>query len=570
MNFYTNLFKSSIALNTMRFSYSLIMVFILFTLTYSAVVLVNSNEPRDILVGTFHGIVNGDRVIFYSKTMGVEEVESQLNGQVSIVMYTSNKVPAMPALASLLEADGYSVDEIKFDDYWELNRDLLESDNSVCKGYVITNPKYGQNLIPLVPFVRAKNYCVVYFDGDHSVPESVVNSEKPVFLYGTLEADLGVDGDSIIGDNRYLNSYKLADLLLDSETPEVLFADGNFVEASLVDARLPIVLVSAVLPKDLENYAIKWVNEGRLKVGTLIGSTYAPTLKQLKDVVKSKTGEELHVFVKVAKGVAGQMYNLDVVPFQSLKTNVQIASMSYNSNSQKLEVVYENTGDIPVYVLGRYDVFVDGSQVASVGDESPVKVARGQKFGVSFDLPVLKDKFGDITVNVSVMYGEAENLLEDGFYKSFEVGRNEFEDTSELKILSADYFADENLLKVKISNPSPVKVFFKISFDYECDDGKYQYSDDRVYDIAAENNRVLPFPEFADCEVSNIKYSVMYGAREGFLTSKLDGDVNFATNKQGFDITLLLVIALIVAGAAVFYLKFVNGKGGRSRRFGRW
>ncbi len=534
-------------------------------LAYSSVVIVNSHDPRAISSGVFYAYAKGYTPILYTSTVSFEELKVMINDD-NVLLFTSSSDPIFAGLKTRLENEDISVSETSFKDYWDLNRKLLDECKNDAKGFILTDPKYGQNIVPLFPYARSNNYYVVYIDNDHPLPDGV--SDKVKLIYGSLSyIPESLTASKIVGDNRYLNSYKLADEYLSTDLPEVVFTDGQFLEVTLIESNKPILLVAPILSSNLENYVIGWVNDGRLKVGTLVGSQYAPTLKKLKDLVKSKTNEDLHIFIKIAKGIQGQMRQLDTVPFSGLKLSVDITSVSYNSNSKTLEVIYSNTGDVPVYVQGQYDVYVDDELVGSVGDKSPVRVVSGQTSGQQYSLDLSKYS-GDIKVNASVMYGEAEDLLETGFYKSFKVGRNEFQDNSNLEIPSALYFPEDNLLKVKVSNPSEVKTYFKLSFKYSCGEESYEYSDDRIYDISPGSVRVIPFNQFADCdEPSSITYHLIFGAREGFLLKSADGEVSFEQENKGFDFGLLLVIAVIIVAGAIIYLKFNSNKG---KRFGRW
>ena len=549
----------------MRLYSTLFGLLLLSFLAYSSVVIINSHDPRAISSGVFYAYAKGYTPILYTPTVSFEELKVMINGD-DVLLYTSTSDPVFAGLKARLENEDLSVEETTFQDYWDLNRKLLKDCKADANGFILTDPKFGQNIVPLFPYAKSNGYYVIYIDEDHPLPEGV--SDKVKLIYGSLSyapEDLSVP--EIIGENRYLNSYKLADKYLTSDLPEVVFTDGQFLEVTLIESNKPILLVAPILSTNLENYVLGWVKDGRLKVGTLVGSQYAPTLKKLKDLVESKTDQELHIFIKIAKGVQGQMRQLDTIKFSGLKLSIDITSVSYNSNTKTLEVIYSNTGDVPLYVQGQYDVYVDDELVGSVGDKSPVRVPEGQTSGQQYPLDLSKYS-GDIKVNASVMYGEAEDLLETGFFKSFKVGRNEFQDSSNLEIPSALYFPDDNLLKVKVSNPSEVKTYFKLSFQYSCDGDTYDYSDDRLYDISAGSVRVIPFNQFADCEdPSSITYHLSYGAREGFLLKTLDGEVSTSQENKGFDFGILLVIAVILVAGAIIYLKFNSNKG---KRFGRW
>jgi hypothetical protein len=139
--------------------------------------------------------------------------------------------------------------------------------------------------------------------------------------------------------------------------------------------------------------------------------------------------------------------------------------VDYNQGTGGLEVVYQNDANIDIFSKSSVSVFVDGTQVATVGDEEAIIITEGTTSGVSYDCPELAAQpsleSANITADVYAVFGESERSLNRLLQQTLGVGIITFVDKSSIDVTEVLYTKKTERLSVTITNTGDVPCYVR-------------------------------------------------------------------------------------------------------------
>ena len=543
----------------------LVLALLLLSLGFSATVVVNSQDGRDLVSATYYAANTGDRIVFVPPVYNEPVTYGKIgwNGEVLLVQSASN--PIITGMADALRNRGNTVETISSAEPYQTNRMLAE--RSGARKFILVDPVYGYNTVAAVAYAKQNSMYLLFVDkAQKDAVISFLNGKAPqdILLYGYVDAEVkdalssnGLSYREINTGDKFDDNMQMLDLYL-AQNPakkQAILSDGNAFEDTITGGDDPVLLISPVVPAGVYNYVRDRASEGKISVGLVVDREYAQTAYDLKESVNEELGREaLHVLVKFGQSVpaAGSgLFDVDLFPVMGPILGLEIRGAEYNTLARELEVTYANTGNAQEYVKSRIIVYVDGYPVGTVGDEEPLSIPRGQTIGKGYPIGI---ENGAILANITAMFGSSRKSTENGVVAILNAGRVEFTDRSLLEISS--FTEDGGDLFVTYSNAGNTSVYFRADANTNISGRMTRIEDDRVYPLAQGEAKIVKFPGVLEGS-SGIVAGAGYGSREAFIDKRVEKAYEPAL---AADYTLLFAGLLVLLVLIIGYLIWSRGK----------
>lgn len=545
-----------------KFGTFFIILCLMMTTVFSTV-LVNSREGMDVVTGILYSYLAEDDFVLIVNSAGVPKVLNSLEMSGDNIEVYSSSSPISAGLNSLIQNRGLVSTEQSFTDSFAFNLQLANELKSEIKMILVTDPSYSYNLVSLLPYANLKDAYVIYVDDDNYNEQLnfIESVNVPILLYGitpeVFESSLtqkGITYTEINTGDKYSDNIELVNKYYNEggDRKSIIFTDGTFLEISINTGVEPVVLISSVIPAVTMNGVKTLVSEGKVNFGTLIGEEYISAVTYMRREIVAQYGEDsFSAWLKAKRSEGTEMVPLDIFPLSSVDVTVSIKSVQFNEQTNQLEIVYENKGNVLAFVQGDHELILNNEVIETLGDTELVNVPRNSLMGVSYDVDLDKDAEGDLTLSSIVMYGASQISLDKGFRSTLNVGSIDYADASALEVDSATFNTAKNILTLGVTNPTSENVYFKVSLNYVADGRTYLFDDDRLNTIGSES-KIIQLSDFVGegLTVEKMDVEISYGGREGFLNNKVEKNVNIVFEEEkvetGFDLTLLLILLLVV------------------------
>lgn len=534
-------------------------------------VVANSQDAMDACSAISYANARGEEAYLVYPNVDLFVASGQIGARGNILLISPSNKEMISGLGGMLRSNGNSVDTLSSTGQ-QLNLELAS--RSGVKKFIVLDPAYGYDFVSVIAYAKATGSYILFANASTaSEVASFISRAGPnaVLLYGSLDEEVksAVSGaypgaQEISTGDKYDDNIQMLRKYF-SQYPEkhdVLFADGTELEASIITAELPTVLVSTIIPDQTYEFMLESARSKQVLAGTLIGVVNLdPVYDMMKKVNSNGLERNLTVYVKFgqATGRGGSPGPLSVFPLPSPAPSVSLVSASYNPSIGAFELAYANTGNAPAFVKSSIAVLLGGSQIGSVGDEEPYPIRRGEVKGMRYPFPNPGE--GQLSINDTTYYGLSKYSFDKGFIKYMDVGRISFVDQSSLLLSDASYSSWEDKLTVKVRNNGERDAFYRLAVSYVNDEGLTVYEEEKVRNLSAGRNEIITLTgviqlpqEKADRTAMNV--TATYGAREAFLEKQASTEVRI----EGFPWWILLVLLLIILVIAYWYYRKKKGE----------
>ena len=545
----------------------LVLALLLFSLGFPATIVVNSQDGRDLVSATYYAINTGDRIIFVPPIYNEPVIYGKVGWNGDVLLVQSASAPIMTGMADTLRNRGNTVEVITSSEPYETNRLLAE--RSGARKFILVDPVYGYNTVAAVAYAKQNGMYLLFADSGQK--DAVVNflkgkNPQGILLYGYMDAEVkdALDANSLAyreintGD-KFDDNMRMLDLYFQQNPSkkQVILSDGNAFEDTITAGDDPLLMISPVVPPSVYNYLKEKASSGRISVGLVVDSEYAQTTYNLKESINRELGEEkLHVLVKFGQSVpsaGSNLFDVDLFPVRGPILGLEIAGAAYNTQTGELEITYRNTGNAVEYVKSRIVVYA-GGKAATVGDEEPFSIIRGQTLGKGYPVKIEE---GAIVANITSMFGSSRKSMENGIAALLDAGRVQFVDRSLLEITS--FTKDGDDLFVTYSNAGNSSLYFRADAKVNASGRLINMEDDRVYSIAQGEAKMVKFPGALKGS-TGVVAGAYYGAREAFMDKRIE-QAYVPEPAFAMDTTLILGLLVLLLLIVAVYLAFFRGKG---------
>ncbi len=542
---------------------NLLLLLLAVSLCFSATVVINSQDGRDVVSGVYYAALKGDRAVFVPPSYSESVTYGKIgwNGEVLLIQSSSN--PLITGMANELRNKGNTVEIFSSEEPYAANRLLAEKARATK--FILVDPVYGYNTVSALPYAKLNGMYLIF--ADKGMKNEVISflrgrGATDILIYGYMDGEIkdaldanGLPYREINTGDKFDDNMELVDRYF-SENPskkQALFSDGNAFEDTIAAGDDPVILISPVIPASVYNFIREKASSGQLKVGMVVDREYAQTAYDLKKSVNSELGQDaLHVLVKFGQSVpsAGSgLFDVDLFPVRGPILGLAIRGAQYNTATGQIEITYENTGNALEYVSSRMVVFVDGRQVQTIGDEEPFQVGRGQQLGRGYPISI---ESGQIALNMTAMYGSSKKSTENGIVVFLDAGRLEYTDRSSLEVSGFTEEQESGDLLVTYYNPGEVASYFRADAAINASGRITRIEDDRLYELSAGEAKIVKFPGVMK-DAAGAVAGANYGSRAAFLEKRVEGQYVPAP-KSAFDMNLILILLVALLVAVVGYL----------------
>jgi len=539
-------------------------------------VVINSGDWGDVYSGVMYANLRGMPAAFITDAPHATALPNYLDKDPGILLVESETSPFFANYEGTLTTEGFAVSgTYKSPDGRGANLHFIGELPDITN-FIVLDDSYGYNAISVAPYAVKSRSWVLFADHENIDEISGFLDGRTVnnlLIYGRVDRQvndsLNIYNPEIIdyGD-RFDNNIAIAKKYQDiSEVSQIVFTNGEFIENEIMSGREPVLFIGTnVIPEQTVNY----LNGSGIETGVVIGNA----LTDAASMITARTG--MHVFIKFGQGRAGGggggfslVETLDEFPLPKYELVMSVVSVDYNQGTGGLEVVYQNDANIDIFSKSSVSVFVDGTQVATVGDKEAIIIAEGTTSGVSYDCPELAAQesleTANITADVYTVFGESERSLNRLLQQTLGVGIITFVDQSSIDATKVLYTKKTERLSVTVTNTGdvPCYVFPDVLLRIGGREQSYRVVDDPLYLPAGGSESPSCRIDMTDADIADnpvVPVHVAYGEREKMLGKGLDKDLPleiatmFSTKQLFANPAVLAGIAMVVIIAAMVLL----------------
>ncbi|MBN2122415.1 hypothetical protein JW721_05185 [Candidatus Micrarchaeota archaeon] len=562
----------------------LVALLFLFCTTLNAHIVVNSLEYVDVVSAASYANVIGDTSYYIYPASSLQSAVLAVGAQ-EVTLVSSGSAPVHTGYKNALESNGATVvGEMVSSDPLSFNLELASSAATQTCSFVLTDPDYTYNSVSLFGYAKASASYILFATKDNALEVASFLSGAAagcpsgalgeILVYGSVDSSVlsalsseGILFEQIETGDKYSDNIELLKRYFGSYGSEgqMLFADGTFLEPSITEGAFPVMLVSHTIPEESEEYIASLVEDGSLEVGVLIKSDYTSPVYNLMKNINAQYPEDdkrFSVFVKMGQtsAIGGEMQALDFYPLPGVVLELALEDVQYNTAKEEVELILTNTGTVATYATSTIRVYSDGELVATVGDDEPVLLAKGETRGISYPLAI--ESPGALAANITVYYSSSKIAFENALTAYVDMGMVDFVDSSMLEITTATYSPAADTVSIKLTNPGQEDVYFMAEVSYTTDLSSSTLSAPEVKSLTPGQSTVVQFSGLliSEEELDSLQMSATarYGGREEFLVNEVSSDVEIVAapepeEVEQADMALpLLAVALAIIVAAIF------------------
>jgi len=538
-------------------------------------VVINSGDWRDVYSSMMYANLHGMPVSFITDAPHATALPNYLDKDPDILLVEAETSPFFANYEGTLNTGGFVVSETYMSpDGRAANLHFIRELPDITN-FIVLDDSYGYNAISVAPYAVKSRSWVLFADHENIDEISGFLDGRTVdnlLIYGRVGRQVNdslskYNPEIIDYGDRFDNKIAIAKKYQDiAEVSQIVFTNGEFIENEIMSGREPVLFIGTnVIPEQTVNY----LNESEIKTGVVIGNA----LTDAASMITART--DMHVFIKFGQGRAGGggggfslVEALDEFPLPKYELVMSVVSVDYNQGTGELEVIYQNDANIDIFSKSSVSIFVDGTQVATVGDEVPIIIAEETTSGVSYDCPALASQpsleTANITADLYTIFGESERSLNRLLQQTLGVGIITFVDQSSIDVTEVLYTKKTERLSVTVTNAGdvPCYVFPEVLLLIGGREESYRVADDPLYLPAGGSESPSCRIDMTDADIADnqvVPVHVSYGEREKMLGKVLNKELPLKI-ASGLDIVIVagVAIAIVILASAIMLLRRKN------------
>ncbi|HDN64743.1 MAG TPA: hypothetical protein ENF23_00335 [Methanosarcinales archaeon] len=531
-------------------------------------VVTNSGDWRDVYSGVMYANLRGMPASFITDAPHATDMPNYLDKNQDILLVEAETSPFFANYEGTLTTEGFTVSETyKSPDGRGANLHFAGELPDITN-FIVLDDSYGYNAISVAPYAVKSRSWVLFADHENIDEVSGFLDGRTVtnlLIYGRVDRQVNdslsrYNPEIIDYGDRFDNNIAITKKYQDiSEISQIVFTNGEFIENEIMSGREPVLFIGTnVIPEQTVNY----LNGSGIDTGVVIGND----LTDAASMITARTG--MHVFIKFGQGrgaggggAFSLVETLDEFPLPKYDLIMSVVSADYNQGTGGLEVVYQNDANIDIFSKSSVSIFVDGAQVATVGDEEAIVIIEGTTSGVSYDCPELAAQpsleTANITAEVYAVFGESPRSLNRLLQQTLGVGIITFVDQSTIDATKVLYTKKTERLAVTVTNTGDVPCYVRPDVLLRIGGREQSYSivNDPLYLPAGGSESPSCRISMTDADIADnriVPVHVAYGEREKMLGKGLDKDLPLEI-ASGINIMIIagVAIAIILIAAGI-------------------
>jgi len=563
-----------------RYTYLLGILLLLCTFS-SAHIVINSANYQDVASGVFYANVLGETSQYVYPQTNLPEAVLQVGPKQDVTLIESEKSPILSGYENALTNNGAEIKTtLVSQEPSSFNLEL--AGRSGTNKFILTDPAYSYNLVVLFPYAKAEGAYVLFADkenaGEVASFLSTHSSGVPL-VYGSVDPEVteALNGRNIqftqidTGD-KYLDNLEIVKDYFEKydAQKQVVFASGTFFDPSITDGIFPVLLTSNTIPSDTYDFLYSKVEGNELKVGVLVRGDHTSAIYDVMKKINAGFDEKkFSVFVKMGQttGSGGEVERLPVYSLPPINVDLGFEGLQYNTAKGEVELILENTGSIPTYVLSSITIYSNGEVLGVVGDQEAQLLAKGETKGFAY--PFVVEDPGQLMGNITTYYSSSPTAFEKALNAYVNLGVVDVTDASTIEVLNASYSPDADAVSVRYKNNGAEEVYFRTTIHYASDISSSTIEDEEVRMLAPGQSTVVRMGGLLigadELPTLEMEATTEYGGREEFLNSELSTPVVILESTAGeqtdWTLYLLILIGVILVVIVLYFL--LKKRGGK-------
>ncbi|HMB44763.1 MAG TPA: cell wall-binding repeat-containing protein [Candidatus Methanoperedens sp.] len=512
-------------------------------------VVINSANWQDVYLGAHYAGFNNIKSNFLVSSEHAYVLLQTLDtSKENILLVESDKAPFAFRYKTGLEGAGFIVDEI-ISSGTALNIELAKRANT--SDFIIVDDSYGYNAISVAPYAAQEKFFVL-FANKENIDELYsflqANGVNRIIIYGFSDIEVKsklAEFNPVIINNgsRFDNNIEL--LKRYKRVQQVFLTNGEFIEEGIMSGKEPVLFPGR---ERVPNQVVEYIKSSGIKTGVVIGNELTGVAHQIKQAT------DMNIFLKFGQGFASggssEVKALDMFPLPKYELAVDINSVKYNRATKELEVIYENKGNMGVYLSSSIEVLSSGVRIATLGDKGSVYMDIGSTLAVAYASELNGQ---NLTAKFTTMFGEDPGSFERALYKEMKIEMIEVIDSSSLNISKVSYDKAAHKIKVGIRNTGEVKTYAKTQIKFVIyGDERIMVQDKAMLLEPGASKDVVFITTLSDTNIEEnpqVNVRINYGERETVLIKVLEG--NYPLIITGDYTILIIVVILLIIGNTI-------------------
>lgn len=548
-------------------------------------VAINSVDGRDVLSGIFYANAKGLPVRFMPVPGGSSDTFSAKVGSGFDILLIQSSTNPVSGFAESELSNKNKVEVLTTSDGARTNLDLAA--RSGASSFIVVDSAYSDSAISVMPYAAATKSYVLLADKTNAAEVAQITAGKKVMIFGYVDSavrdGLAASNPTVVGagDDKYVDNIALVGRMMDEfKLTSAIITDGTMIEDSMTSGNYPIILSGNLVPQVTYDFMNKRAEAGKLSGVLLIGNDLVRPVYDMREKIKRDFAAQgknvtFGVMVKFAQAIPSAQSGvlmLDTFRLPAYRPTLNITELVYNSESKKLMVGLENTGDGPLYYSIEVKVQSNGADFRTFGEATAKLIERGASGGVQYDMDLSGVDEGAISAVALAKYGSTRSSLEEFASSSGKLASISYTDKSNVTIQYARYDPVGKRLTVTMKNnrPEAAYVFTRLTLIDEAS-GKTTVPAPQTREIGPSSMYIEEFPLIlSDKEIGlnkEITVAIDYGGRRGFLVKSATyvvpleaGAASAAAGDSSQTLLMVLAALLLVAVAYIAYSKFAKKK----------
>lgn len=544
-------------------------------------VVINSRNGIDVLSGVYYANAIGVPARFVPLGGSAELTAAKVGKGKDILLIQSRDTPANAFLQAEL-AKNNNVTVYESTNFLATNLALAEKSNT--NKFIIVDPSFGQNALSALSYAKKTKAYVLFVYGpnaDNVVAFLNTKGSPQVTIFGYVDSatreKLSKYSPTFIGkgEDKYSDNIEIVGReIKEYNVRQVLLSSGTMLTESTATGEYPVVLVSPIIAQGTYDFLKKEVLAGNIKSMILLETSLIRPVYDMKKRIEAEynasgINKKFPVIVELGQATAGStdIRSVDSFPLPYYITGLNIDSLKYNTATGKVELVVTSTAEGPEYYQSQIIIKVNGVDDKVLSDPTPILIERGATVGSEYSYTLPNVKEGNITADVIVKYGETAKSLTSFASKRVTLVAYEFTDSSLLDVTGASY--SNGNLKVSVRNIGEQDAFVQTAVELMVGGQKTTLRGSTTDKATPGSITVISLPidltkEDLDAN-KEVKVTLTYGARQGFLQKTKTATVPLKTETEGQQVgidplLILLAVLLVILIIAVVY--FATRKSG--------
>jgi len=559
-----------------KFAVVFIFLFLMINLSYSTVIIINSQDWRDVYHGLMYGrMTNASKILFFVHPSQYATMHLRVPRGEDILLFESVDKPFVDNYASILSSKGFTnitVRPIKDPTDFSIS---LAKDLNIRK-FIVIGDEVGYPSVSVAPYALATDSWVLFVN-ERNIDQitSFLSQVHPVYVmvYGTMPPSVedqlqSYTTERINRGSRFDNNLEIVKKMtqLNPSNKQLTLTNGEFLEESLFDPKYPVLLIGRERTPD---QVITFLKSSNYTYATLIGQELFDVARKLKDDTPLE-----HVFVKYGKALVGYndkgemiktLVDLDKFPVPVYDLRLAVENVRYNVFDHKLYVTYHNLGNSTVFF--RSNIIVKGAgsdEMITVSDDSAKMILPHRYYYERYDVDLrdLIDKFDELSLEMTTLYGEDYNALNLVLHTNIDhLTIFKFEDNSNITIGNVYYVYSDKQFYVEVKNNWDQTSYVRLDLTYTINGQNRTISSD-IIEVPGGQTLNITLPEILTRDTAQaldgapVTITGNYGGIKEFLQYDISETRPLQVILPPDYMLWLLILLIIILLAYIAYKKW--------------